>query len=226
MPIIILGCRRLGVESPLKICLIMKIIGTGLQRTGTSSLSTALRQLGFKVIHFPEQLYTSLDNEKMQRYDAYTDFPIPLIYKELDKKYPNSKFVHTIRDEEDWLASIEWLFTTGKIKFKGERPFAILMHKTFYGTNEFDRDIFLAKYRAYNEEVIAYFKHRPEDFLLLNLAEVDDLKMLADFLGVDDPPNTAFPHTNRQEPLVKVLFYQTTNRVRSRARKLYRYLFS
>lgn len=77
-------------------------------------------------------------------FDGFTDNPIPLLYKELDARHPNSKFIHTIRDEKTWLKSARWPFTTGAVKFNWQNnKFADEFHMALYRTTEFDKRIFL-----------------------------------------------------------------------------------
>ena len=76
----------------------MKIFGLGLSRTGTTTLAETLKLVGYDVIHYPShnQLFSENNN-------GATDIPVIPHYKELDKRFPNSKFVYTIRDKQEWL---------------------------------------------------------------------------------------------------------------------------
>ena len=93
----------------------MKVFGIGLQRTGTMSLAKALNILQIKTLHWPWQLLHDSDHEVLREFDGFVDFPIPLMYKKLDVKYPSSKFILTVRDKNSWLGSVQWLFTTGRV---------------------------------------------------------------------------------------------------------------
>ncbi|RMD92913.1 MAG: hypothetical protein D6813_05050, partial [Calditrichaeota bacterium] len=147
----------------------MKVFGVGFQRTGTTSLATALNMLGIKTLQFPKELYYNIDHEIIHQYDGFTDDPITLLYKELDKRHPNSKFIHTIRDEESWLKSIKWLFTVGRIKFKESfQKYGDEFNRQLFGTTEFDEQLFLETYRKYNRDVAEYFADRQEDYLLID----------------------------------------------------------
>ena len=57
----------------------MKIFGVGLPKTGTTSLSEALRILGYTSIHYP----TSFD--QIKEFDSATDSFVAINYKKLDK---------------------------------------------------------------------------------------------------------------------------------------------
>ena len=69
----------------------MKILGVGLSRTGTMSLTLALRRLGLKAMHYDRvRLNDILDGSNpdpdFHRYDdvdAVTDIPSAYFYREL-----------------------------------------------------------------------------------------------------------------------------------------------
>jgi hypothetical protein len=191
----------------------MKIFGTGLQRTGTTSLGNSLLLLGFRTVDFPAALFADIDHDLIRDYDAFTDNPIPLLYQQLDERYPDSKFIHTERGEEAWLTSVEWLYTIGQIKFGwDERPDVAAIHEKIYGTSEFDREIFLARYRRHNAEVREYFGDRPDDLLIFDVTAGDGFEKLCPFLGVAQP-NKNFPHRNKSESVLKVRLRKALKRL-------------
>lgn len=99
----------------------LKIIGTGLGRTGTHSLKLALEQLGFSKCYHMENLLTNpgdIDyweaasegktvnwDELFSGYQAAVDIPAFIYYKELMQKYPDAKMIHTTRNPESWYRS-------------------------------------------------------------------------------------------------------------------------
>jgi hypothetical protein len=177
-----------------------KIIGLGLSRTGTTSLGLALEKLGFKTIHFPIQIYSKNDLSLYSQYDAFVDLPIPLYYKDIDKMFPNSKFILTIRDEQAWLESMKWLFETGKILWKHG---AVLdqLHRDIYETDVFDVKTLSFIYRKYNNEVVEYFKNRENDLLILDLNNGDlNYHKLCSFLNTPIL-NEPFPKSNEKRKL-------------------------
>jgi len=177
----------------------MKVFGIGLQRTGLTSLTTALNQLGIKSIQCPKELFQDIEHGIIREYDGFTDNPVQLLYKELDKKYPNSKFIFTLRDEASWLKSIEWLFTIGAVKFKKAKELFSEFHLQFYGTLEFEEKSFRDKFRIYNQGVLDYFMGRPEDLLTINIQKGDGFEKLCPFLGKPVPHEECFPHRNKHE---------------------------
>lgn len=200
----------------------MKIFGTGLQRTGTMSLTQALDRINFRANQFPKELYQDVHHPIINEYDAFTDFPIPLIYKALDKAYPGSKFIHTIRDEQKWLNSVRWLFTIGRIKFNTvDNHYAQTFHQAFYGTMHFDETLFLSRYREHNEEVAAYFADRPDDLLVINLADGNNYEKICCFL--DAPvPDEPFPFKNKSEAAGKIRFRKFRRRTLKKLKRISR----
>lgn len=176
---------------------INKIFGIGLQRTGTTSLNKALNILGFESVHGPYGLFNNWDDPILSQYDAFTDNPIPLIYKELDKRFPGSKFILTTREVGSWLKSVEWLFTKGYSAFKRSKYEEInQIHLTLYGTKQFEEDKFRQTFREHHREVKNYFSDRAQDLLVLNFSENLDWKPLCRFLNVE-VPDIPFPHKHK-----------------------------
>ena len=79
----------------------IKIFGIGLSRTGTTSLTLALSELGLHAYHFPR------GREVIDSVDAATDTPVAAWYQDLDAAYPDSKFILTLRHRPEWLDSCE-----------------------------------------------------------------------------------------------------------------------
>lgn len=99
----------------------LKIIGAGFGRTGTSSLTMALEELGFRscyhmreVMKHPEHLpywEAASRGEDVDwqtffaDYQAAVDWPASRFYEELMQVYPEAKVVLTVRDPEQWYES-------------------------------------------------------------------------------------------------------------------------
>ena len=172
-----------------------KVFCIGFHKTGTTSLAVALKKLGYRVtgsfgtkdVDISEKVQR-LAFEKVLEYDAFQDNPWPILYQELDKKFPDSKFILTCRSSESWIHS--------QVRDFGltETP----MRKWIYGVGcpEGNQDIFIARYERHNREVLAYFKHRPDDLLVFELPQGDGWAELCPFLG-HDIPDDSFPHANK-----------------------------
>ena len=174
---------------------INKVICIGMHKTGTTTLGLALIDLGYKVLGARTDLADLLLNGKIDKaleeakpFDALQDVPWAILYKELDQKYPNSKFILTERDSSKWLNSVLNHFGDNEIP----------LHKWIYGTGiaKGNEDIYLARYLKHYKEVKAYFKNRPDDILTISLSGGDGWEKLCDFLG-HDIPNKKFPYANK-----------------------------
>jgi hypothetical protein len=174
-----------------------KVFGIGFHKTGTHSLGSALEIVGYKVCGTKIYLVKDISAgnvapalELAKEYDAFWDFPWPLIYKELDQKFPDSKFIITVRDEEDWLRSNRNHFGTG------ERESLQLIYGA--GHPKGNEQIYLNRYRKHNADIFEYFKHRTSDLLVLNIVKGGGWKELCEFLD-KDIPSSPFPHKQRAQ---------------------------
>lgn len=175
-----------------------KIFCIGFQKTGTSSMGKALEYLGYSVCgavglrdpDIPNNI-KSIAFDQIEKYDAFQDNPWPILYKELDAKYPGSKFILTRRNTESWINSVVGHF--------GSTPQE--MERWIYGAPypEGNQDVFIERYQRHNQEVLDYFADRPDDLLVLDIESGDLWQPLADFLGKEMPAEP-FPHANMRRP--------------------------
>ena len=184
-----------------------RIFGVGLQRTATSSLHRAFQMLGFDSAHWKGGAWAQSIWQEMNKWGrshvlekdyALSDNPIPLVYQQLDKAYPNSKFILTVRDEQKWLASMEkfWAYETNKRRWTWDNDgFSHKMHGMLYGTATFVREAFLATYRSHNAQVKEYFKARPHDLLVMDMEKGAGWPELCGFLMLAIPP-VPYPKVN------------------------------
>ena len=169
-----------------------KVFGVGLSRTGTLSLTNAMSILGYKSCHFPDTL------DKVRKFDCLTDTPVAAFFRKLDRDYPNSKFILTLRDVPSWLDSCEALWAAHQKDFEG---FVNEIHLKLYGRLDFDRNSFTKSYYLHMLDVISYFEGR-EDLLLMDICKGDGWEVLCPFLG-KQVPTVNFPHVNAREFLFK-----------------------
>lgn len=85
-----------------------KVFGIGLNRTGTTSLSMALEFLGLRSRHYCSCTcdYDSTSVEDIKNLDAVVDSELKYQYATLDILFPNSKFILTVRDKDEWKKSV------------------------------------------------------------------------------------------------------------------------
>jgi hypothetical protein len=184
-----------------------KIFCIGFHKTGTTSLSVALNTLGYRVtgpngVNDPDIANNvhRMADDLVKRYDAFQDNPWPIIYKELDRKYPGSKFILTLRNADSWIKS--------QVRHFGRQETP--MRKWIYGVGcpEGNESIYLEVFNRHNREVLDYFKSRPQDLLIMDLTQGHGWERLCPFLGAKIP-RTEFPHVNKatdreQSPIEKV----------------------
>ena len=176
-----------------------KIFGIGLSKTGTTSLADALGLLGYSVIDFP------LGLRGVEEHDAATDTPIADCFELLDRQYPRSKFIYTVRQRDRWIRSCKthWArFVDGGCE---TRPEAAELFKHLYGTIDFDADLFKKAYDRHETRVLRYFSSRPDDLLIIDIcSEESGWEPLCSFLG-KEIPDCAFPHMNKK--ISRVQYY-------------------
>ena len=176
-----------------------KIFGIGLSKTGTTSLARALEILGYKtrdylgVSEYIAGDLSSIDLQEINANDAFTDTPIPSFYKQLDARYPNSKFILTTRDMDDWLKSCKKQFTKRMVAMQNEATSQL--HTDLYGCFEFDPEKYAAGYTRFVNGVLHYFKDRPQDLLVTDICGGENWEKLCTFLG-KPVPDIPFPLTN------------------------------
>jgi len=167
-----------------------KIFAVGFHKTGTSSLGKALKILGYKSCFGANELRAQLGELNMMQalfkedyetifefaetYDCFNDLPWFAIYKALDQRFPNSKFILTTREESAWINSSKAYFgdTTS--------PFRLWLYGKSNPKN--DTEVYLKRYKAHNKEVELYFENR-NDLLILPLEEKDKWGQLCSFLN-------------------------------------------
>jgi hypothetical protein len=177
-----------------------KVLGVGLSKTGTTSLAQALNLLAVKTIHNPHDggTYRELRSGDLrlsilEEYQGVTDIPIATYYAQLDRVYPGSKFILTVRDEDSWIRSARnhWRLMPS---WEADE-FYTFLHARVYGCLEFDEKAFRAAYATHRRGVIDYFDGRPDDFLVMDITAGDGWDKLCPFLGVS-VPDAPFPHRN------------------------------
>jgi hypothetical protein len=181
----------------------VKVIGIGLNKTGTKTLGRYLERWGFRHRTYDSSntresasytLYARGDVEGLlaivAAHDSVEDWPWPLLYREIDERFPEARFVLTVRrSPEVWYRSL-----CNMAVRLGPLP---LYEKHVYGhaMPHGDRDEDLRCYEEHNEAVAEHFRDRPGKLLTVCWETGDDAATLADFLGLEDV-DTAPLHLN------------------------------
>ena len=100
----------------------LKVVGSGLGRTGTKSMQTALNMLGVGPCHHmvevfahPESMQWWIDASEgrpnwdliFKDYQSMVDYPGAAFWKQLADHYPDAKVLHTVRDPDKWFDSTQ-----------------------------------------------------------------------------------------------------------------------
>jgi hypothetical protein len=179
-----------------------RVFGIGLSRTGTTSLHHAFELLGLRSAPTSVALLDDPHAPLLDQHDAFTDNPIPFMYRQLDERFPGSRFVLTTRPLQPWLESMEWLFGPGIERLdRPTRRLARRVHRQLYGLRRFDAEALTEVYRRHHDDVGTWFARRPHDLLVMDLTDptLDDRwSPLCAFLGLPRP-GRPFPASNRRE---------------------------
>ncbi len=137
-------------------------------------------------------------------------FSWPETYREMDRAFPDEKFILTIRDDpEQWYRSV----INFSIKRYGRFPETVDLNNDPYvwrgwswenfqarfpghADDLFNKDLMLSEYLKHNQHVIEYFQEQPDKLLVINVAEKMAYGRLCDFLGVP-PRQNSFPWENK-----------------------------
>jgi hypothetical protein len=192
-----------------------KVFGIGFHKTATTSLGEALKYLGYRVtgpdgVNDPNIAVAAeeLVYKLAEHFDGFQDNPWPIFYRELDRVFPGSKFILTIRPTEAWIKSI----------LNHARDIDTPMRQWIYGVGnpKGHEALYIGRYEHHNREVLQYFCNRPDDLLVLDITAGDGWEKLCPFLGAPVPP-IPFPRANTGAEVSK-----WRRRERSKLRRAYR----
>lgn len=203
-----------------------KIFGIGANKTGTTSLTKAMVELGYTVGNqkiaqtrlirpwSKRNFKEIIDYCKTAEFFQDQPFSLQFTYVALDQAFPNSKFILTVRDNpEQWYDSLigymarkygkdgriptklDLMEADDGIKKGNLWETACLLRKV-EETNIYDKGSLIAAYQTRNAGIIEYFRHRPDDLLILNVSEKNAYKKLYKFLGKTTNKKN-FPHLNK-----------------------------
>ena len=187
----------------------VKVVGSGLGRTGTKSLKVALNTLGLGPCHHMEEVFPRPESLPLwvaagqgrpdwelifAGFQSAVDYPAALFWRELAAYYPQAKIVHTERDPDEWFDS-----TQASIFAPGgpidTRPPALAqffdMIRREFGDRIHDRAFMTDYFRRHNAEV----RRTIPAARLLIYRPGDGWEPLCAFLGVPVPAGP-FPNLN------------------------------
>ncbi len=202
-----------------------KVFCIGLNKTGTTTIEQVLKDWGYRIGYQKagEMLlndWGKRDFKKLMLFvktaDAFQDAPFsfPYTFIVLQQKYPNAKFILTIRDSaEQWYNSItkfhskrwgddngipptEEQLKNAHYNYKG-RPYIAnqLLFNTPKG-DPYNKEVLISYYNHHIYSVQEYFRHIPDNLITVNVSRQSDYIRLAEFLG-KDPMGNEFPWLNK-----------------------------
>jgi len=175
----------------------MKIFGIGLNKTGTTTLGECFKLLGFSNIGCePDifRLYKENDFnglfDVIQKYESFEDWPWPMIYKEIDKAFPESKFILTIRKSADvWYNSLcKYAERSGPTEYR-EVIYGYTMPHDYCKHH-------ISFYNSHNHNVRKYFEDKRDNFLEVCWEKGHGWDELCAFLNMNIPLKK-FPYANK-----------------------------
>lgn len=193
----------------------IKVFQIGFSKCGTATIADFFNLNGIPAVHQDDghlavSMYRNAQNRSpliTQQYDkflVYTDMErmgtIPqinigvLLFKELDRQYPGSKFILNTRNKNAWLKS-KSLHHLGTDTTLLERTASLLNISPSEVLAKWSRE-----WDEHHAAVLEYFQDRPEDLLVFNI-ESDDPKKLVEFFKHNFLLDTKFyGHKNKTIP--------------------------
>ena len=197
-----------------------KVVGIGFNKTGTTTIRRCLLILGIgphpdrfamNEAGLVQALVERGDTERSlnfaANYRGFEDHPwnIGTLYQDFSERYPDTRFILTVRDSESWWQSL----TPYGIRDPTSRIIRLFMHQL--GIDRFEKATVIAAYEDFNRNIIEYFADHPEKLLItMDLEAGDGWEKLCHFLG-KPVPEYPFPRANRKKD-----HYSVRSRIRKR----------
>jgi len=192
-----------------------KVFIIGLPRTGTTSISVALLEQGFKVAH------TAFTKQAFELSDVISDAPCFSDYQQLDRLFPGSKFVYLKRELLKWLPSIQRLLSKmGPHLLPKTGHFNPVLKRSFEQTFELSNTQLLSAthlsscYLKHQQQVESYFQGR-DDLLVIDISHAESLNTLLNFLDRECESEKHFPHLNKGTQVANWKEYKHPNKINS-----------
>lgn len=196
----------------------LKVIGSGLGRTGTKSMQTALNMLGLGPCHHMVEVFAHPESMALwieagagrpdwdaifADYQSMVDYPGAAYWRQLTAHYPDAKVLHTVRDPDRWFESTQaTIFAPGSLAVRQEGPMAAFF-ASFIGDlagHLHDRAFMTDYFRRHTEEVRRTIP--PERLLVYEAGQ--GWEPLCAFLGVPVPAEPYPSENSRAEFVARV----------------------
>jgi hypothetical protein len=181
----------------------MKCFVIGLHRTGTRAMSEFLSSF-LSVLQYPVR-HNGIDLESkilgreadlefvvetlgpaLDTYDSVTDVPIPVLYRQLFRRYPTAKFILLLRNPFDWVRSVR-SHIGGRALWPYERvQYWHYLQQRPMKLAEIDDQELLRMNALHTAEIIEFFAQTaPQNLNVFELGAENAGRAIAAFLGVD-----------------------------------------
>jgi len=187
-----------------------KVFCVGRNKTGTTSLTKAMTGLGYIVgkQSTAERLICDWGKRDFTKIASHCrsgvffqdiPFSLPYTFQAMDMIFPGSKFILTIRDTESWYNSMYDFHLLDTVHGNKAKSLEMLKEATYcykgfaYDTKvlvydlpndePYHKETLKEHYLFHNKMVKDYFRNRPGDLLVLDVAEKGAYKKLCDFIG-------------------------------------------
>ena len=192
----------------------LQVVGSGLGRTGTKSLHSALSILGYGPCHHMVEVFAHPESMRLwveaykgrpdwdmifKDYRAMVDYPGAQYWRELAAYYPDAKILHTVRDPDQWFDSTQaTIFAPDSPALRpgpGQEFFQTILGQ--FGEYLHDRAFMTDFFRRHTENVIAAI---PAERLLVYRVN-QGWGPLCEFLDVQVPA-VPFPAENSRAEFI------------------------
>ena len=167
-----------------------KVFCIGLSRTGTTSITVALQQLGYHAHHQCCDLVKLGKKPAVvpywaEAFDATSDVAPATVLEELASLYPDARFVLTQRDPRRWGEAMVRFCTQNAFIFKVPIPPVKAIFDAIYGAGweEYTPAAWADVYAAHERRVDACFASQPDRLLRLNITGGEGWPELTSFLA-------------------------------------------
>lgn len=176
-------------------------------KSGTTSLSQSLRVLGYRTCHgcpaeheadFTNKLLLGrVDFNLFNDYEAVSDL-LNFAFRQLERTYPEARFIYLVRDGEDWLRSTMQQLNANRdlSNFRGRTLNSRVLGRLFnIGCLHSDDAGYLTYQRLRRQQEVFDYFAGPRSGKLLVMRITDGWEPLCRFLG-HPIPDAPFPRLN------------------------------
>jgi hypothetical protein len=186
-----------------------KIFVISLHRVMTRSTDALISMLGFRTVHYPEffrgwnlmEAVRGFEDDPnrivdvlepiIQSADAFSDIPIPTLYRQLAERWPTSRFVLVHRDPAGWVSSVR-----KHVGSKNLSPYNRIQYGHYLGTDiknllQVTDEQLVDMYFRHLYEVYDYFheeRREPERLCMVCISNPSIGERIAGFLGHEPLP--------------------------------------